>query len=86
MNDYTHAFVKELSAQKAGFEPSPMWGKLVHAGKLKAPEHHYKQIMNSQEPHHIIPGKAFSHVKGLAKKVVAQLPKNSHINTKNLTL
>lgn len=86
MNHYTHALIKEISAQKMGFEPSPMWGRLVAPGDLQEHKREYRHIMNAQKPEHILPSKAVDHVKKLAKDIVNQLPKDSHVKKDGFTL
>ena len=86
MNHYSHALVKEVAAQKMGFEPSPMWGRLVAAGDLKTHKREYRHIMNSHKPEHILPSKAVDDVKETAKRIVDQLPKESHVKKDGFTL
>lgn len=87
MNDYTHALVKEVSAQLLGYEPSHVWGKLTQPLmpkdlKDRAP---LKSIMVSREPHHLRDNDALKLVKQKASDIVRKIPKSSHINVAKLT-
>lgn len=84
MNPYSHALVKEISAQRAGYEPSPVWGRLTHNKKLKAPQSHYEHIMNLKGPHARFPGPAMDDVMEIAKSVKQNVNPNSHIVVNNL--
>jgi len=86
MNHYTHALVKEIAAQQLGYEPSPMWGRLVTSDKLDDHKREYKHIMNSHKPEHMLPSKALESVKSTAKRIVEQLPKESHVKHDGFTL
>jgi hypothetical protein len=53
MNDYSFALFKEVAAQRAGYVPSPMWGRLVHAVKDKNKQPQYDILTTYKEPHHL---------------------------------
>jgi hypothetical protein len=84
MNDYSHALVKEISAQLLGYNPSPMWGKLVDKQKLDKPEE-FRSIMLSHEPKHVRPNDAFTKVSNIAKTYINKIPSNSHVNRNGFT-
>ena len=84
MNPYSHALVKEVAAQRAGFEPSPVWGRLTDSKKLKAPREHYEHIMNMPGPHHRFPGPAMDDVMNHTKRIKKNVSGTSHINKENL--
>lgn len=86
MNHYTHALVKEIAAQRLGFEPSPMWGRMVAKGDLQDHKREYKHVMNSVKPEHMLPSKALEHVMGEAKRVIKAIPKGSHIKADGFNL
>lgn len=86
MNHYSHALVKELAAQHLGFEPSPMWGRMVAGGGLLDHKKEYQHIMRSTKPEHILPGKAMDHLKKTAKRVIKSMPKDGHMNRNGFDL
>lgn len=88
MNDYSHALVKEIAAQHLGYNPSPMWGKLVNPltkDKMKGKPEQYKSIMMSREPHHVRQNSATAHVVGVAKSYINKIPENSHVKANGFT-
>jgi hypothetical protein len=79
MNHYKHALVKEVAAQRAGYEPSPVWGKITHNNNLIAPLNHYEAIMNSDHPLEIPRSKAFEDVNARVNNYIKGLPKSGII-------
>lgn len=81
LNDYSHALVKEISAQLIGYQPSHVWGKLTRPTKKRAKNHHeYLSIMRSRDPSHLRTNtKAYKHATDLARKYIQNIPRGSHI-------
>lgn len=81
MNDYSHALLKEISAQLLGYNPSHVWGKIARPTRRDAKNKaEYLSIMRSREPHHLRQDtKAYKHVAKLAKKYISSIPSTSHV-------
>jgi hypothetical protein len=53
MNDYTFALVKEIAAQKAGYVPSPVWGRLVSKSANSDRVEEYNLYSVAEKPTHL---------------------------------
>lgn len=51
MNDYTLALYQEIAAQKAGYEPSPMWGRITNEHEHERDRKHFEASMSGFHSH-----------------------------------
>lgn len=86
MNHYSHALFKELAAQKLGYVPSPMWGRLIPNDVHPDDRQHMLNIMRTDTPRHVNKNtEAFDDLMSEAKEIKSKLNEKSHIKKKLLT-
>lgn len=82
MKDYSRALMKEIAAQKLGYIPSAMWGKLCNNYDLKAPKQDYENIMHLTDLDYKLPGTAWN---DCLKEAMNAKSIGNHINSDALT-